>query len=126
MKLRKILLVDDSAPFNFLSRTIIKQQIGDCIVAEALNGQIALDYLKTNEDWPEVILLDINMPVMDGFQFLEAFEKLDRHAQNPKIFMLSSSSREEDHKKSMKYENVSDFFDKPLTASHIQLILSKL
>jgi CheY-like chemotaxis protein len=71
MEIKKILLVDDSPPFNFLSRTVLKESKVDCTVVEALNGKAALDYLELNPQWPEVILLDINMPVMDGFQFLE-------------------------------------------------------
>jgi CheY-like chemotaxis protein len=126
MELKKILLVDDSQPFNFLSKTVLKQNKVNCTVVEVLNGQIALDYLTENQDWPEVILLDINMPVMDGFQFLEAYQKLNKQGKETKIFVLSSSSREEDREKSLSCEGVEDFFDKPLTESHIRIILSKL
>ncbi len=126
MKLKKILLVDDSPPFNFLSKTVLKQNQVECAVVEALNGQVALEYLTLNEDWPEVILLDINMPVMDGFQFLDAYRKLHKDGKSTKIFVLSSSSREEDREKSLGSEVVEEFFDKPLNDSHVQIILSKL
>lgn len=126
MKLKKILLVDDSPPFNFLSKTILKQNNVECQVIEALNGQSALDYLIEDKEWPEVILLDLNMPVMDGFQFLEELEKLDSQGRAPKVFVLTSSSRDEDRVKSTACRFVAGYFDKPLAADHIRDILSKV
>ena len=98
----------------------------DCAIIEALNGKTALDYLTNNEEWPEVILLDINMPVMDGFQFLEEYQKLDKNGKSTKIFILTSSSRDEDRRKSLSSGAVEDYFDKPLNDSHLEIILSKL
>ena len=75
-KYKKILLVDDDETSNFLNELLIK---GMDIVEEvsiASNGQEALNYLENESgSFPQLIFLDLNMPVMDGFEFLEAFEK---------------------------------------------------
>jgi CheY-like chemotaxis protein len=122
--IEKILLVDDSQPFNFLSKTVLKENKVDCVIIEALNGKAALDYLTHNDKWPEVILLDINMPVMDGFQFLEEYEKLNKAGQPTKIFVLTSSTRDEDREKSLSFNTVVEYFDKPLNTTHVKRILS--
>lgn len=124
MALKKILLVDDSKPFNFLSKLTIQNSSIDCEIHEALNGQLALDYLAKAGECPDVILLDINMPVMDGFQFLKEYERRGYCTHNTKIFMLTSSVREEDKDKSLASKYVKGYFDKPLSVNHIDEILS--
>jgi CheY-like chemotaxis protein len=126
MSLKKIMLVDDSPAFNFLSRTLLKQFKVECAVVEALNGKAALDYLSLNPEWPEVILLDLNMPVMDGFQFLDEFQKMEKNGRQTEIFVLTSSNRDEDKVRSTNYSAVSAYFDKPLSFSHVQTILAKV
>src|ERR1700685_4270812 len=96
MEIKKILLVDDSQPFNFLSRITLQQAIPSCQIDEALNGKTALDYITRSDECPDVILLDINMPVMDGFEFLKEFERKRKCSAHSKIFILTSSQREED------------------------------
>jgi CheY-like chemotaxis protein len=124
-KLKKILLVDDSKPFNYLSRIALRNKNVNCIVEEALNGQIALDFITKDEVCPDIILLDINMPVMDGFQFLKEYEKRGRCCDNTKIFMLTSSVREEDKTKSFSSKFVKGYFDKPLTDQQVDEILAE-
>ena len=77
-----------------------------------------------SEKCPDVILLDINMPVMDGFEFLEEFEKNTDCNKHTKVFMLTSSTQDEDRINSLKYSCVNGYFDKPLTIEHINEIIS--
>ena len=123
-QLKKILLVDDDEAFNFLNRIAIKDYDVNCQVDETMDGKAALDYLEKTKQCPDVILLDVNMPVMDGFEFLEHFEKQNKCNNLSKIFILTSSLRDEDRMKSLNNKYVKGYFDKPLTTAHIKKILA--
>lgn len=120
-KFRKILLVDDDETSNFLNEFLIK---GMGIVDEviiATNGQEAIDiigHVKNSEN-PEVIFLDLNMPVMDGFEFLENFEKVktQENIQIP-IYILTSSNYFKDFERVKKFA-VAGYIIKPLTEDKI-------
>ena len=124
MPLNRILLVDDDKALNYLNRLILKDNRVDCPVDEALNGQQALDYISTSDSCPDVILLDINMPGIDGFQFLKEYEKIGKCNKRSRIFMLTSSLRDEDKTSALANKLVSGYLDKPLTTAHIHKILS--
>ena len=126
MALKKILLVEDDQAFNFLNRQILKMNNVNCQVDEALNGKAALDYLSTGKECPEVILLDLNMPVMDGFEFLEEFERKNKCSHRSSVFILTSSTRDEDRALSLSNNNVKGYFYKPLGPAAIKEILSKM
>lgn len=84
------------------------------------NGQEALNYLKpilnTPELLPEVILLDINMPVMNGWEFAEEFTKLNAHpVKQITIFMISSSIDPKDVERAKKISGISQYYIKPVT-----------
>ena len=123
MKPIRILLVDDDEAFNFLNRIVFTDTKAAYRMDEVSDGKAALDYLEECNECPDVILLDINMPVMDGFEFLEHFEKFNKCNGGSKIFMLTSSHRDEDRVKSLENNFVKGYFDKPLTAQHVQEIL---
>jgi CheY-like chemotaxis protein len=124
MAVKKILLVDDSQPFNFLSRITLQQAIPQCTIDEALNGKSALDYIGRSSDCPDVILLDLNMPVMDGFEFLKEFEKKGKCTGMTKIFILTSSQREEDRETALSNKFVRGYLSKPLSPPQIEQILA--
>jgi CheY-like chemotaxis protein len=123
-ELNKILLVDDDEAFNFLNRNILIDNGVNCTIHEVLNGRAALDYLERNEKCPDVILLDINMPVMDGHEFLEQLAQGNKCAGTSRIFILTSSLRDEDRIKSLKNELVKGYFEKPLNGEHVKIILA--
>lgn len=124
MSLKKILLVDDSQPSNFLNKIILKEHDVNCFVDEVYDGEMALNYLLKANECPDVILLDINMPVMDGFAFLDEYCNSKGFCNEARVFMLSSSIGDEDRVAASKYKNVKGYFEKPLTSTHIQSILS--
>lgn len=131
-KLKTILLVDDDEISNFLAETIIHDLDIANEVKISKNGKEALDMLGqcTGEPGgneapcPELVLLDINMPVMDGFEFLEAFEKLQTayHQLNPTVVMLTSSCSIFDLEKA-KHFKISGFINKPLTEKSLKVFL---
>jgi len=132
-KLNCVLLVDDDEGNNFLNRIVIEDiGIADQIVT-ALNGKEALEFLtnkgqyiesKNNYPQPDLILLDINMPVMDGWEFLEAYEKLDSNQKGDIIIvMLTTSLNPDDRKTAENSQEVSDFRNKPLSEGDLMDIM---
>jgi len=127
-KLNCILLVDDDGSTNFLNYRIIKKlEIAEAIET-AVNGDKAIQFITQfayhhNNNAPEVILLDLNMPGADGFDFLTAFKKMNLANKNKvKIIVLSSSS----HPKDMVAinEEYLGYITKPLTAEKLTKVLN--
>jgi CheY-like chemotaxis protein len=122
--LKSILLVDDDEVSNFLSDIIIRDTITIEEINTCMNGQEALDFLdrnlKTPSGLPDVIFLDLNMPVMDGWDFLKEYRKMAGSlGRKPLVFILSSSVYREDIEYSRKFEEVSGFLTKPLTPEQV-------
>ena len=124
MEPKNVLLIDDDEGFNFLNRIVFSENKVSCSVHEALDGMAALNYLENSTECPDVILLDINMPIMDGFEFLERFEQYDKCLKTSNVFVLTSSARDEDKMKSLGNKYVKGFFSKPLNDVNIQQILA--
>ena len=122
MNNHKVLLVDDDEITNFMSKQILSE-IGLNKVSSVSNGQEALTFLQTN--CPDVIFLDIKMPVMDGFEFLSELQE-QQLCKGTKVIMLTSSSRETEKKQATSFNNVIDFLVKPLTKLKIGEVLQKI
>ena len=122
MKLRKILLVDDEEAYLFLNEYFLRNSNIQCPIEMAYNGQEALDMIDTAGQKPDLILLDLQMPGMNGLEFLAAFAP-NAHSQNTKIFVLSSSEFEEEKTAVLAYKFVHGFIAKPLDKSAVQHIL---
>ncbi|PKA04651.1 response regulator [Leptospira ellisii] len=95
------------------------------------DGEVALQQLQSlsadRDELPDAILLDINMPFMDGWQFLDEFKKIQGNlAKNVKIFMVSSSVDERDIVKANSFPEVRGYLSKPLTQDHIQKLYNDL
>ncbi len=113
-------IIDDDPVFVLLFKKIM-QKIGQFeTVLNFENGQLALDDLiekfNNNEPFPDIIFLDINMPVMDGWEFLKALEKYE-FKDKLNIYMVSSSIDPTEIKKSKKFKTVKRFISKPVSAS---------
>lgn len=130
-KLNCILLVDDDDTTNFYNEFLIKKMGIAENIRVARNGLEALEYLRKTGDGdgasflkPQLIFLDINMPLMDGFQFLEEYQKLDSSSQGDMlIVMLTSSSHPMDVERASTSTVVTDYVTKPLMEDTIQKIL---
>lgn len=120
-----IMLIDDDAVTNMLNTKIIKMNF-NFDVRDYANAQVALEQLKQccqsfPEKLPFIIFLDINMPIMDGWEFLEEFQKLPKEArEKSKVIMLTSSIDVEDIEKAKTFPVVSNFVSKPLTPQKLK------
>jgi CheY-like chemotaxis protein len=125
-KSRRIVLIDDDPINNLISSKIIAFFTDYNAISFTHAGE-ALEHLRaceqSGEEFPEFIFLDINMPEIDGWQFLEHFEKLPAEVtETCSVIMLTSSIDVNDIEKSKKYRSVRDFISKPLTADNIKLL----
>ena len=124
------MLVDDNQDDNFFhEREIKKSSLVNTVVTKN-TGADAITYLKDGgEDKcirPELIFLDINMPGMNGWEFLEQYHKLDAILKNQVIIiMLTTSDNPDDKTKASKWDFVSDYITKPLTKEMIAEIVKK-
>ena len=117
---KKVLIAEDSSVIQNLTKKILQFQNFE--ICSVKNGKEVLKELsKGNFD---VILMDINMPQMDGWDFLSEFEKLPAHVhQKCRVIMLTSSIDFSDIKRSKTYSSVTDFISKPLTLEKLSALL---
>ena len=118
------MFIDDDDTFSFiLKKTFEIGGIKSKVICKT-RAREALLYLSTldNDEFPELIFLDINMPVMDGFEFLETYKSmgLTEAHKDTVIAMLSSSIYINDEKKANVFEEVQDFITKPIDLERIQ------
>lgn len=115
-----VLLIDDDKATNFFNTIMIDRHENFAEVRALQSGKIALEYLKEaeqgKEQVPDLIFLDINMPGMNGWEFLTEFQKIDpQFTAQIKIIILSTTSDPDEVKKSFKNYNAKDFISKPLS-----------
>jgi CheY-like chemotaxis protein len=126
---KSILLVDDDAICNFLCGKTLQRMGITGEILTALNGKEAIDLLTANYQRsgsiPDIILLDINMPVMDGFGFLEAFKTLPlANKENIKIIIVTSSAYPGDISKARKM-GVEHYLIKPISEEKLKALLEQ-
>mgnify|MGYP006270866475 CR=1 FL=1 len=124
---KSVMLVDDNEIDNIINEKIIEANSFAEQVLVFQTGQDALDYLKQHENdgekLPEIVFLDINMPIMDGFQFLEDFEKFSETVLGKcSIIMLSSSISPKDIDRAASSKYVKKYLNKPLNARYLDAI----
>ncbi|WP_447637759.1 response regulator [Flavobacterium microcysteis] len=131
--LHKILCVDDDPITLMLYKMVIAKASFTEEIITAKNGQEAMDYytnLKASNETccPELIFLDLNMPVMGGWEFLDNFIKKDYQEFNTKtkVIVLSSTIDPTDIEKSKTYPIVIDFLSKPITKEMLEDLKDKL
>lgn len=122
-----VMCIDDDTMVQMLSKLIFDETAFCRQVIPALHGAEALDYFENQtaisaakRQWPDLIFLDINMPVLDGWGFLDAYTtQFAALHPSTKIFMLSSSVDPADREISLQYDLVVDFVPKPLSKKFI-------
>lgn len=130
-KIKSLTLIDDDDVFVFLTRKVIEETNLVDLIKVFENGLDAINYLKENIDDPEslseIIFLDLSMPIMNGWQFLEEFTQL-----NPKIgkkitiYICSSSISPDDVNKAKSINEVTDYIIKPITKDKLIEVLKKI
>jgi len=124
-----ILLVDDDEATNYLNQRVIRKADINATVAVANNGREALEFLTNTGKYsgshllPQagLILLDINMPGMNGWEFLEAYKKLpEEQTHRIRILMLTTSTNPDEERKAVDIAEVKGFIHKPLTPEKLE------
>ncbi len=129
-KFKLTCIVDDDPIYIYgLNRLIARVQFTDRLIMFS-NGKYALDFLSEHveyeEELPDIILLDVNMPVMDGWEFLDEFIELkSRFGKKIIVYVISSSIEEEDHARAKAIAIVSDFIVKPVSEEDLNKILAE-
>jgi len=123
----RVMLIDDNDIDNLINSRIITSHNFASFVDVRTTTESALDYLRAlaadSPNIPSVIFLDLNMPIMDGFAFLEEFEKMADHIKrSSKVVVLSSSISPDDINKASTNAYVVKYINKPLSESYLDAI----
>lgn len=125
---KDIFIVDDDPIYRMIVSRMLKQKDKEATIHECKNGEVGLDQLQYIEktDSLTIILLDINMPMMDGWTFLEELKASNCYdIRNLNLYMVSSSTDQSDIYKAHQYKIVKKFIHKPLSIHNIQSILEE-
>lgn len=129
--LKTLTIVDDDDIFVFLTTKIIEQTNLVDLIKGFGNGLDAINFLKENKNnvdaLPDIILLDLNMPIMNGWQFLEEYNKLNPTiGKKITIYICSSSISPDDITRAKTISEVSDYIIKPITEDKLIDLIKKL
>jgi CheY-like chemotaxis protein len=117
--INKVLLIDDDATANYLTKELLESMKAAKEIEVAENCVRALKLIT--ESSPDIIFLDIRMPGIDGFDFLERLKAL-AFENKIKVVLLTSSMRPEDRLRAFSYKAVIEYLEKPLTSEKVQFI----
>jgi CheY-like chemotaxis protein len=121
-RFKNVLLIDDDYISNFIADHLLNKFELCKTISIARNGDEALKYLHETTDFPELIFLDINMPVMDGFEFIDAFRKYNMDKNMTRIIIYTASYNHKDIEL-LKELGFRDFIIKPLNEEKLQNLL---
>jgi CheY-like chemotaxis protein len=125
---KSILLVDDDEATNFYHRIMLEEWDAAENIYVCTHGAMALDFINNHPTFrfeqPSLILLDINMPVMNGFEFLEQYAHVEESLKATHIlFMLTTSLHQRDIDRASGMEDLKGYFNKPLTLEQLELLM---
>ncbi|RYE25833.1 MAG: response regulator [Sphingobacteriales bacterium] len=123
---KNFIIVDDYSFNSMIAEKMLKSIAPEIHFKSFLYAQEAFDYIKDTDLDKVTILIDIQMPYMSGFQFIEAFEGLpEEKRRNFDIYIYSSTVNEDDKIKASSHSEVKQFLPKPLTFDALKMILGK-
>jgi CheY-like chemotaxis protein len=124
MKLSNVWIIDDDPIYQVIAKKFFGKHGPPHTLSAYQNGEKALETLKGPEPLPDIILLDINMPAMDGWEFLDEYSQLSFGSETvrPRVFLVSSSIAFSDQAKAKRYACLSGHLKKPLTTDILQLL----
>jgi len=126
-KLPIIGIIDDDTIYHFILTSIInKNKLAESILS-FLDGEKAIQYLTenkmNNEKIPDVLFLDVNMPIMDGWMFIEEYARIKTDiTKKTLVFMLSSSANPIDIERAEKISEISNYIIKPINLEEVKII----
>lgn len=122
----KYILIDDDPIINLVHKKVIIKNDLEAEVTDFISGKKALDYLKNSNDTEKnIILLDINMPEMNGFEFLDApLKHKGINCDQFNIFILTSSLNNKDKEQATQYPILKGYLEKPLDISNLQKLIA--
>jgi CheY-like chemotaxis protein len=127
---QKVLIIDDDSVDRWIMRKSMNKINFSKEILEAENGADGLKMITDHSNGvllPELIFLDVNMPVLDGFGFLDVFEQLSReYKKRCRIAVVSANESEKEKKHALKYESVIGYFEKPLKEEVLFQLMDQL
>ncbi|MEQ9405993.1 MAG: response regulator [Cyclobacteriaceae bacterium] len=125
MENKTICLVDDEDVFHWIVRENLKKMEGAYDFISFYNGDEILEYLsESGNTIPDILLLDLNMPICGGWKFLDSFKEMSPEFKNGiTIYIVSSSIDPKDQDRANEYSEVSAFVSKPITRDFLERIL---
>jgi CheY-like chemotaxis protein len=122
-KLNSILLIDDDKITVYLQKTLVESLDVCQHVFVSKNGKDALDFLSTLQasgaSFPDLILVDLNLPVLDGFDFLEAYKGLGYHLQHPTLLYVLTTSHSPRDVERVAQIGIAPYLTKPLVEDNV-------
>ncbi len=127
--MRKLVFIDDDPVDHFLMKHILRGKNYFDTTTYTIYGSLVLDYIEEHksepEKLPDMIFVDLNMPLFSGWDFLKRMEQMQHEiSKDIAVFVISSSLRPDDKAMSSKYSFVQDFVSKPVNSAEIERIVS--
>lgn len=127
--MRKLVFIDDDPIDHFLMKHILRGKNYFDTTTYTIYGSLVLDYIEEHksdpEKLPDMIFVDLNMPMFSGWDFLKRMEQMQNEiSKDIPVFIISSSVRPDDKATSSRYSFVQDFINKPVNSEEIERIVS--
>ena len=122
MNIKSVMIIDDSEMDQYLAKYMIEKYDNNIQILQTYDGEEALEVLKSIPKQPDLIFLDINMPRMNGHEFLEVYDNWEGHSEV--VIMLTSSDQEQDKERSMAFKCVKKYCIKPIERVDLQALIA--
>lgn len=121
-------LIDDDQVFQFITSKTLKKINPNVIIEKFLDGEEGINRIKNSlqsqKDLPDVVLLDINMPFLNGWEFLKEFQGIEHRIEKEvHIYMLTSSDDPDDLKRAKEFSELSGYMIKPVTEQELEVLI---